>query len=111
MRIEHPAPDGKPRYVLAVEPVTRTVTVGSAEALDVLRIVGIRPRWCGPEPTSNFGCLVQVRAHGEPVPGTAYVESEQVVVDLHAPIRGVAPGQALVLYDGEQVVGSATIGG
>ncbi|HCA85648.1 MAG TPA: tRNA 2-thiouridine(34) synthase MnmA, partial [Streptomyces sp.] len=30
-------------------------------------------------------------------------------VALTEPVRGVAPGQAIVLYDGTRVVGSATI--
>src|SRR5712691_1245830 len=34
LRIGTPAPDGRPRYVLDIEPVTRRVTVGPAEALD-----------------------------------------------------------------------------
>jgi tRNA-uridine 2-sulfurtransferase len=36
-----------------------------------------------------------------------------MVVDLRAPLRGVAPGQTMVLYrsdpDGDEVIGSATI--
>jgi tRNA-specific 2-thiouridylase len=31
------------------------------------------------------------------------------VVELVEPLRGVAPGQAVVLYDGDAVIGSATI--
>ncbi len=42
LRIGRPAPDGLPRYVLDVSPVTRTVTVGTAEELDVGR-PGRRP--------------------------------------------------------------------
>src|SRR5438132_468808 len=34
LRVGRPAGDGKPRYVLDIEPVTRTVTVGPAEGLD-----------------------------------------------------------------------------
>src|SRR3954451_18788697 len=35
LRIGRPAPDGRPRYVLDIEPVSGTVTVGPREALDV----------------------------------------------------------------------------
>ena len=38
LRIGRPAPDGRPRYVLDIEPVSGTVTVGPAESLDVLEI-------------------------------------------------------------------------
>jgi tRNA-specific 2-thiouridylase len=109
LRIGHPAPDGKPRYVLDVSPVTGTVTVGPAERLDVRRLVGERPRWCGPEPTGEVECRAQVRAHGAPVEAVARVERGSLHVELGEPVRGVATGQAVVLYDGDTVLGSATI--
>ena len=40
----------------------------------------------------------------------ASVEDGRLVVDLDDPVRGVAPGQSVVLYEGTRVVGSATIG-
>src|SRR5262249_3639625 len=42
LRIDRPAADGRPRFVLSIEPVSRTVTVGPAEALDVLEIEASR---------------------------------------------------------------------
>ena len=39
---ERPAPDGRPRYVLGIEPVTGTVTVGPASGLDVRLVVADR---------------------------------------------------------------------
>src|SRR5215831_15694686 len=45
LRIDTPAPDGRPRYVLDIEPVTNTVRVGPAEALDVDQIAAVRPVW------------------------------------------------------------------
>src|SRR6266700_7705020 len=47
LRVGTPASDGKPRYVLDIEPVTRTVTVGPAEDLDVTEITATRPVWTG----------------------------------------------------------------
>ena len=104
-----PAVDGNPRYVLDIEPVSGTVTVGSRAALDVDRIEGVGPRWCGAVPSGEFSCTAQFRAHGAALPARARVLDEWVVVDLAAAAQGVAPGQALVLYDGTRVVGSATI--
>jgi tRNA-specific 2-thiouridylase len=104
-----PAPDGKPRYVLDITPATRTVTVGSAAGLTVTSLVGSSVRWCGPVPEDGFPCLVQVRAHGSPVPATAVHADDGVDIELEQPLRGVAPGQAVVLYIGSRVVGSATI--
>ena len=53
LRMGTPAGDGKPRYVLDIEPVTRTVTVGPAEGLDVTEITATRPVWTGCAPLSG----------------------------------------------------------
>jgi tRNA-specific 2-thiouridylase len=50
MRIGRPAPDGRPRYVLDIEPVSRTVTVGPVEALGVTEITAERPLRTGCPP-------------------------------------------------------------
>ncbi|MDO9377946.1 MAG: tRNA 2-thiouridine(34) synthase MnmA [Nocardioidaceae bacterium] len=104
-----PAPDGKPRFVLDIEPVSGTVTVGPREHLAVDEIVATRPLWCGRAPTGSLECTVQLRAHGDDVPATAHVDGDTVRLTLHEGVDGVAPGQAAVLYDGTRVVGSATI--
>jgi tRNA-specific 2-thiouridylase len=109
LRIGRPAPDGKPRYVLDVSPVTATVTVGPAERLDVVRLTGDRLRWWGPAPRGPIECRAQIRAHGEAVGCVASVQGEQVEVTLRAPVRGVAAGQTVVLYERDTVLGSATI--
>ncbi|MEV1009569.1 tRNA 2-thiouridine(34) synthase MnmA [Streptomyces sp. NPDC049881] len=109
LRIGRPAPDGKPRYVLDISPVDNTVTVGPAEALDVLSLTAIRPRWCGAAPTGPGAYTAQLRAHGGEVPVTAEPTGDGLRVRFAEPVRGVAPGQAVVLYDGPRVVGSATI--
>ena len=102
--------DGAPRYVVDVDVATRRVTVGTAQMLDVDIIEGIRPLWTGDAIKSHaLDVMVQVRAHGEPVPGVARMIDDRLVVDLAVPIRGLAAGQAVVLYDGTRVVGSATV--
>ena len=110
LRLGRPAADGKPRFVLDIEPVSGTVTVGPHDRLAVRRLTGIRPRWCGTVPRRVEG-TVQLRAHGSELPATVRVAGagEQVEVELHEPAYGIAPGQAAVVYDGTRVVGSATI--
>jgi len=108
--IDRPAADGRPRFVLSIEPVSRTVTVGPAEALDVLEIEATRPVWsgCAP-PAGTLDCLVQLRAHGEVHPAVCEQDGDVVRISLREPARGIAPGQAAVFYDGDAVLGSATI--
>ncbi len=108
LRLGRPAPDGKPRFVLDIEPVSGTVTVGTREELAIDRITGIRPRWCGTVPTRLSG-TVQLRAHGDEHRAAVTVVGDSVEIELLDPAYGIAPGQAAVLYDGTRVVGSATI--
>jgi tRNA-uridine 2-sulfurtransferase len=109
LRLGRPAPDGRPRYVLDISPVTNTVTVGPREALDVHEIVAERPVWLAPPPEEALACRVQLRAHGEVYDCTARLDGDLLRVTLDRPARGVAAGQAAVLYAGDRVLGSATI--
>jgi tRNA-specific 2-thiouridylase len=113
--VDRPAADGRPRYVLGIEPVSGTVRVGPERALGVSTIVARHPVWgSGAAPDGPFAATVQVRAHGgittaEVVPAA----DGDVHVALTEPLRGVAPGQAVAFYRpdarGDVVLGSATI--
>jgi tRNA-specific 2-thiouridylase len=116
LKLGRPAPDGKPRYVLDVSPVSNTVRVGPAGALDVDEVVGTRPVWTdGVRRDEPFDCVAQLRAHGEAVPATVVPDPAGLhwTVRLRRPVRGIAPGQAVVAYAedpaGDRVLGSATI--
>ncbi len=110
--ITTPTPTGEPRYVLRIEPKSNTVVVGERDLLAIKKIAGERAIWCGPlaspEKTRGF---VQVRAHGEAHPCSYWSENSGsgLVAELDEPIFGLATGQAMVIYDGDRVVGSATI--
>ncbi len=112
LRVGTPAPDGRPRYVLDIEPVSGTVTVGSRAELAVEGLTAVEPRWCGAPPRAPLECAVQLRAHGAEHRAVLEVGADDdsvVTVDLLDPAEGIAPGQAVVVYDGSRVVGSATI--
>ena len=112
--IAGPGPDGRPRYVTAIDADTATVHVGDAADLDVWTLTGERPVFTsGVAPAGPVECAVQVRAHGGIADAVAELRDGQLAVELRAPLRGVAPGQTMVLYrpdpDGDEVIGSATI--
>jgi tRNA-specific 2-thiouridylase len=111
LRLGRPAADGKPRFVLDIEPVSGRVTVGPRERLAVHRLSGIRPLWCGTVPPAEFEATVQLRAHGQEHRARVRVldAGSGVEVELLDPAFGIAPGQAVVIYDDSRVVGSATI--
>ncbi len=105
-----PTADGSPRFVLKIEPVTNTVVVGAREELAVSSMKGERAIFCGPEiAVGDHRGFVQVRAHGQALPCTYRFDGTNLVADLDSPLLGLATGQAMVIYDGDRVVGSATI--
>ncbi|GLU46665.1 tRNA 2-thiouridine(34) synthase MnmA [Nocardiopsis ansamitocini] len=98
------------RYVLSIEPVNNTVTVGPRASLAVDGIIAQRPVWSGcAAPTEPTPFTVQLRAHGEVHDCHAHERDGELVITLVEPATGVAAGQAAVLYDGDVVMGSATI--
>jgi tRNA-specific 2-thiouridylase len=110
LNLQRPAPGGQPRYVLSIQPATNTVVVGRGGLLEVAEVCAERPVWTGCLPPAGpLECAVQLRAHGMVSPATVSASGGQVRARLRAPQRGVAAGQALVLYDGDRVLGSATI--
>jgi tRNA-specific 2-thiouridylase len=114
LRLGRPA-DGRPRYVLDVRPVSNTVVVGPADELDVLGLRGSDAVWFAPPSANWFACEVQVRAHGVPFPARSRAVRDDdgawsgMEVELAEPLRGLAPGQSAVLYDGTRVLGQATV--
>jgi len=112
--IPGPGPDGAARYVTGIDAGSGTVQVGSAADLDVWELTGGQPVFtCGSAPLGPIECEVQVRAHGGIAPAVADVVGGRIEVTLRAALRGVAPGQTMVLYRpdpaGDEVLGSATI--
>ncbi len=94
---------GDPRYVIGVDMPSGTVTVGSEEDLLVRQVVLDDLTWVDrPEPGP---LAAQVSAHG--APRSCRVEGIAIVFDV--PARRVAPGQSVVLYDGDVVVGGGTV--
>ena len=111
--LDHPAADGRPRFVLGLEPVSGTVRVGPVERLEVEVIDAERPVWTVCEPAGPLECAAQVRAHGGVADAVVQPVDGGLRVHLRRPLRGVAPGQAVALYRpdpaGDIVLGSATI--
>ncbi|MGY1622269.1 tRNA 2-thiouridine(34) synthase MnmA [Geodermatophilus sp. SYSU D00965] len=107
--------DSRPRYVLGIEPVTRTVTIGTADLTGVTEVRTAAPTWTGRAPDLPFRAEVQLRAHGAPVPCEATAgEDGGLRLRLDAEQRGVAPGQSAVLYlpdahRGDLVLGQGTV--
>jgi tRNA-specific 2-thiouridylase len=96
-----------PRYVVDVDVATATVVVGDERDLLCAATPVGRWTWAG-EPVRGR-VLAQCSAHGAALP--ADVDPDSGVLRWVEPRRRVAPGQLVVLYDGDEVVGSAVVTG
>jgi tRNA-specific 2-thiouridylase len=94
----------EPRYVLDVDVDAAVVTVGTAADLlvDTTPVAGFT--WAA-APVGG-PVLAQASAHGAAT--AAAVDPAAGLVRWRAPRRRVAPGQLVVLYEGDEVVGAAT---
>ena len=98
---------GYPLYVLRIEPRTCRVVVGPADRLLKQGLTAGGMNWFRhPEP--NEAVFARIRHNGGLIP--AEVEgTDEVSIHFKAPARAVAPGQAVVLYSGDEVLGGGWI--
>lgn len=101
---------GHPLFVVARDPVANTVTVGPREATRAGAVTAGEPNWLVPAPPSWRRCTAQYRAHGSEVPARVRADAEGVMeVAFDEPVEAVAPGQAIVCYEGDRVLGGGWI--
>jgi len=93
---------GEPLYALDVDVAAATVTVGVRSQLDVEEQPIAELSWVDDDPATPLD--VQSSAHGST--GIAHVSEDRI--RWRTPTRRVAPGQSLVFYLGDEVVGGAT---
>ncbi len=100
-----------PLYVLDLDPGQARVTVGPREALarEVFEVTELS-FVAGDPPSGEFAAEVRIRYGAEPVPARVRVGPDRTaVVEAEAPLIAVAPGQAAVLYRGDEVLGGGRI--
>jgi tRNA-uridine 2-sulfurtransferase len=99
------AGSGERRFAVAVDVPGRRVTIGSASDLECDATPLVDLVWVGDASTTEL--LAQTSAHGEADAGLVETGPDGAVVRWLAPHRRVASGQSVVLYDRDQVIGSA----
>lgn len=101
----------EPYYVVALDPTRNAVIVGRAEAALTRTFTTGKPNWVSLEPDSvPLRAGVQVRYRQAPIGSCADpLPSGGLRVALDEPLRGVAPGQWAVFYEGAAVAASAVI--
>jgi tRNA-specific 2-thiouridylase len=101
---------GSPRYVVQIEPLSRTVTVGGRESLEKPGLEASNFNWQGPRPEGPVTCLAQIRAQHRAVPSTVEPRGERGAwVRFETPQSAVAPGQVVTVYQDSLVLGGGWI--
>ncbi|MBJ6723636.1 tRNA 2-thiouridine(34) synthase MnmA [Geomesophilobacter sediminis] len=99
-----------PLYVTGLDREHSRVIVGPREELRRTGLVAATPTWTSVAPAEAVELTCSIRYRQKPVPcRAALLPDGKLRVDFVDPQYGVTPGQAVVLYDGERVVGGAWI--
>jgi tRNA-specific 2-thiouridylase len=100
---------GPARYVLRVVPEDKSVVVGDDAALLGTRLSAHAAAWCSGLPGEPFEADVRVRYRHAPARARVLPRADSFEVEFYSPQRAIAPGQAAVVYRGEEVVGGGII--
>jgi tRNA-specific 2-thiouridylase len=98
-------------YVIDVNPFTHRVTVGPCSALEKDELIAERVHWiAGAEPAVSIDVQARVRSRMPDVAATvAPLDGNRARVRFAQKLRAVAPGQAVVFYDGDRCLGGGWI--
>ena len=105
------------RYVLEIVPDTHDVVIGDREELLASSLRATRVNWLIDAPTEPIACLAKIRYHHDPAPATVLPSPSgrgvggegEVRVDFATPQSAITPGQAVVFYAGDRLLGGAWI--
>ena len=98
------------RYVLEILPETRDVVIGDREELLAPALLASRVNWLIEPQTGPVTCKAKIRYRHDAANATVTpLDGGQVRVDFAEPQSAITPGQAVVFYDGERLLGGAWI--
>ena len=101
---------GGKRFVTEIDPEFNVITIGGEEDLLAQRLWTETPSWVdGRPPADEFDAMVKVRYKSPPAAARVRLADGSLDIEFERPLRAVTPGQAAVLYDGDRVIGGATI--
>jgi tRNA-specific 2-thiouridylase len=98
------------RYVLEVIPESRQVVLGNPEQLLATGLIASRVNWLVDKPLQPMPCEVRIRYRHKPAPAAITPQANDMVrVNFTETQSAVTPGQAVVFYKEEQVLGGGWI--
>ncbi len=101
---------GEPRYVVRLDLEKRQVIIGAHADLGRREFTAHGCNWLVDEPDGPRRCLAQIRYNSRPAPATIEpLPDARLRIILEQPGYGVAPGQAVVCYEDDRVLGGGWI--
>lgn len=101
---------GEPRYVVRLEPDAHRVVIGERHELLCDELTARDTNWLIDPPGESFDCTVQIRYRSASTPASVTVlGNRRLHVAFHEPRAGIAPGQAVVCYRDDRVLGGGWI--
>ena len=102
---------GKPTYVIGKNTEDNSLIVGSEQELMKKSLIAVDLNWISiPELTEPILCRAKTRYRMKEQPCVVYPEPDgRVYVEFNEPQRAITPGQRVVFYDGDTVIGGGVI--
>ncbi len=99
-----------PMYVVDIVPAERAVVIGPREELIGRGLEARELNWLAPVPSVGERVQVQVRHRARAVTATVVrMAGDEIELALEEGVNAITPGQSLVLFDGEHVLGGGVI--
>ncbi len=101
---------GKPVYVTAIDPYTNTVVLGDEDDLQKSTVFVDKLNWIKYEGLSNnLEATTKIRYKDAGALSNISMENNLVNVSFYTQVKGIAPGQSAVFYEGDDVIGGGII--
>jgi tRNA-uridine 2-sulfurtransferase len=100
----------EPMYVVDIRPADRAVVIGPRDELLGRGVVAREINWLGDAPQVGQRVEAQVRHRAHAAPAEVVrLDAHEVELALDEPVAAITPGQSLVLYEGDRVLGGGLI--
>jgi tRNA-specific 2-thiouridylase len=101
---------GEPAFVTGLDAARNVVVIGPEEDLYSRRVTAARVTLTGSRPPrAGFRADVKFRYRSLPSPATVHLSGDGASIEFDRPQRALTPGQSIVFYDGDEVLGGGVI--